>query len=78
MTDPAIRRRILRHHQARVDRLTAAILRRRPRLSSGRAAEQAEALVAALTGYALHAILDPDFDLPKHAAGLFDTGLASP
>ncbi|MGH8923817.1 MAG: TetR/AcrR family transcriptional regulator [Acidimicrobiia bacterium] len=75
MTDPAIRRRILRHHQARVDRLTAALRRRQSRLTSAHAAEQAEALVAALTGYALHAILDPDFDLPKHAAGLVSPGL---
>jgi AcrR family transcriptional regulator len=75
MTDPAIRRRILRHHQARVDRLTAAIRRRQPRPPSSRAAEQAEALVAALTGYALHAVLDSDFDLPKHAAGLLYSGL---
>jgi hypothetical protein len=29
-------------------------------------------MVAALTGYAIHAILDRDFDLPKQVAGLLE------
>jgi AcrR family transcriptional regulator len=72
MTDSGIRRRVIRHHQARVARLSNALRRQEPRLSESRAAQRAEALAAALTGYALHAILDPDFDLPKHAAGLLE------
>jgi AcrR family transcriptional regulator len=69
VTDPSIGRRVLRHHQARVERFSSALTRIQPRLSH-RANERAEALVAALTGYALHATLDPDFDLAKHAEGL--------
>jgi AcrR family transcriptional regulator len=71
VTDPSIRRRVLRHHQARVDRFSNAIRRTQPRIGS-RADERAEALVAALTGYALHATLDPDFDLAKHAERLLE------
>ena len=71
VTDPSIRRRVLRHHQARVDRFSNAIRRMQPRIGA-RADERAEALVAALTGYALHSALDPDFDLAKHAEGLLD------
>jgi len=70
VTDPSIRRRVLRHHQARVERFSSALKRIHPRLEPEVADERAEALVAALTGYALHAILDSDFDLPKHAEGL--------
>jgi AcrR family transcriptional regulator len=70
LTDPSIRRRVLRHHQARVERLSNALRRLHPRMGSGSADQRAEALVAALTGYALHAILDPDFDLAKHAEQL--------
>lgn len=73
LTDPSIRRRIMRHHQARVARLTAAV-RRESKGTNRRAQERGEAIEAALTGFALHAILDPDFDFPKHASSLLDQG----
>lgn len=72
LTDPSIRRRVLRHHQARVERFAQAVRRQRTSLSPTRAGDRAEALVAALTGYAIHAILDPDFDLAKQAERLLD------
>jgi AcrR family transcriptional regulator len=72
LTDPSIRRRVLRHHQARVERFAQALRRQRGGHTASRADERAEALVAALTGYALHAVLDPDFDLAKHAELLLD------
>jgi AcrR family transcriptional regulator len=72
LTDPSLRRRVLRHHQARVERFAQAIRRQRGGLSPTRAGDRAEALVAALTGYAIHAILDPDFDLAKQAERLLD------
>ncbi|MGQ0849879.1 MAG: TetR/AcrR family transcriptional regulator [Actinomycetota bacterium] len=72
LTDPVIGRRVLGHHQARVERFGEALRRGTPRLSSARAAARAEALVAALTGYALHAMLDPDFDLAKQAERLLE------
>src|SRR5688500_7995192 len=68
VTDPTIRRRVLRHHQARVDRFSSAITRMHPRMAS-RANERAEALVAALTGYALHATLDPGFRSEERRVG---------
>jgi len=72
LTDHSIRRRVLRHHQARVERFNSALRHLHPRLGPQRADERAEALVAALTGYALHAILDSDFDLAKHAERLLE------
>jgi len=70
VTDPTIRKRVLRHHQARVERFSNSLQRLYPKIGADGANQRAEALVAALTGYALHAILDPDFDLAKHAEGL--------
>ncbi len=71
LTDEGIRRRVMRHHQARVERFTAA-MRRQGNHSVRRAQQRAEAIEAALTGFALHAILDPDFDFAKHASSLLE------
>jgi len=72
LTDPSLRRRVLRHHQARVERFAQAIRRQGAGRSPTRAGDRAEALVAALTGYAIHGILSPDFDLAKQAERLLD------
>jgi AcrR family transcriptional regulator len=71
LNDSALRRRVLRHHQARVERFSQAI-RRQTNLTTTKANDRAEALVAALTGYAIHAVLDPDFDLAKQAERLLE------
>jgi hypothetical protein len=70
LTDRAIGQRVLRHHQARVERFRLALLRSPEAITVETASERAEQLVATLTGYALHAVLDPDFDLAKHAEQL--------
>jgi AcrR family transcriptional regulator len=67
LTDTTLRRRIVRHHQNRVDRLAEAIKRERAGLSPSDVQERAEALAAALTGYAIHAMFDPEFDMAKQA-----------
>lgn len=71
LTDRSIGKRLLRHHQSRVERFRQAIVRETGG-SSRRAEEKAEQLVATLTGFALHAVLDPDFDLPKQAERLLE------
>jgi len=73
LTDPAIGARVLRHHHNRVERFRLAILRQPAAPDPGHAAERAENLVATLTGFAMHAVLDADFDLPKHAERLLQT-----
>lgn len=67
LTDPQLRRRIVRHHQTRVDRLAGALRRQRPSRDGDDIQERAESLAAALTGYAIHAMFDPDFDMAKQA-----------
>lgn len=70
LTDPAMAHRMLRHHHRRVERFTAALLRRQPELTVEEAMRRVEALVAALNGYAFHRMLDPGFDFAGHARRL--------
>lgn len=71
LTDRNIGSRLLRHHQSRVERFRQAILRESGG-SPKRAEEKAEQLVATLTGFAMHAVLNPDFDLPKLAERMLE------
>jgi AcrR family transcriptional regulator len=71
LTDRTIGKRVLRHHQYRVERFRQAILRDAGG-SPPRAEERAEQLVATLTGFAMHAVLNPDFDLPKQAERMLE------
>jgi AcrR family transcriptional regulator len=72
VTDDGIRGRVLRHHEERIERFTAAMLRDRPDLSERQAREVMEALLAALNGYAFHSFLDQTFDLAGHARKLLE------
>jgi len=76
LTDPGIRGRVLRHHQRRLERFQRALNQERPDLTNGEAERQAEAILAALNGYALHSLLDPAFDMAAHARRLVGTVLA--
>lgn len=77
LTDPAIRARILRHHQERVARFTEAVRRTDPGLSDDDAVVAAEALLAALNGYAFHAMIDAGFDFGGHARRLLRARITS-
>lgn len=70
LADGKIAARMLRHHEARVERFTAAFRRARPDLDPDRAAETMESLIAALNGFALHTLIDPTFDFAGHAKRL--------
>ncbi len=74
MSDPAIAERVLRHHQARVERLREALLRSREDLGLAEAELAAEAMLAAMNGYAIHSMLDPGFDFASHARRLIQAG----
>lgn len=74
LTDPDIRARMLRHHQRRVELFTAALTRARPDLSGEELRQRVEALLAALNGLAFHRLLEPAFDLRRHARGLLHIG----
>lgn len=70
LTNSEMGKQILRHHERRVGRFADALRRQHPELSPGDASELGEALVAALNGYAIHRLLDPDFDFAGHARQL--------
>jgi len=77
LTDPQIRGRILRHHQERIARFTDAVHRTDPALTDAEALVAAEALLAALNGYAFHAMLDAEFDFGGHARRLLKARIGS-
>jgi len=70
LTDPAIAQRVLRSHRRRVQRFAAACRRDDASLGDDEAREQAETIMAALTGLGLTALIDPTFDMRAHAARL--------
>jgi AcrR family transcriptional regulator len=74
LTDPAIAQRVLRSHRRRVHRFAAACRREDASLSEAEAREQAETIMAALTGLGLTALIDPSFDMRAHAARLVVDG----
>ena len=74
LTDPAIRSRVLKHHEDRHARFVAALGRERPDIDDERGAELIDALLAALNGYAIQRLLDPSFDFENHARHLLSYG----
>ena len=70
MSDPAVAERVLRHHRNRIARFKAAIMGADPSTDQARAELDAEAMLAAINGYAMHSVLDPEFDFADHARRL--------
>lgn len=70
LTDEALGKRVLRHHQRRLDRFSDALVREQPYLDQDEARTRAEALLAALHGLAYLWFLDPTLDYPQHAERL--------
>lgn len=71
-----IQGRMMRHHEGRVSRFSAAFAREHPEIRHEDAARRAETLVISLNGITLHQIVDPDFDVALHARGLLADALA--
>ena len=70
LTDPAIAARVLRSHRWRVERFADAWRREERDLAPDEAERRAEVTLAALTGLGLTALLDPSFDMRRHAHDL--------
>lgn len=68
--------RVIRHHEGRVDRFSAGLMRERPDLDPSEARRRAETLVTALNGMTLHSVLDPSFDLSLHVKALLSDAMA--
>ncbi|MBW3658866.1 MAG: TetR/AcrR family transcriptional regulator [Actinobacteria bacterium] len=78
LTDERMARRVLRSHRRRVERFRDALLREQPGIGAGEAEARAEAILAALTGFAITWFIDPRFDFALHAARLLQpVGVAS-
>lgn len=68
--------RVIRHHEGRVDRFAAGLVRECPGLDPLEAHRRAETLVTALNGMTLHYVLDPTFDLKLHVRSLLADSMA--
>jgi AcrR family transcriptional regulator len=71
LTDRALAERVLRSHRERIRRFAEALAREG--VPSSESVTVAERLLSALTGFALHAQLQPDFDFLAHATALART-----
>lgn len=69
--------RVMRHHQGRVARFAAAIIRERPGIDPQEASRRAETLVTSLNGIVLHYVLDPTFDVATHSRSLVTDSMAA-
>ena len=69
--------RVMRHHEGRVARFAAAIMRERPEIDPQEAHRKAETLVTSLNGVVLHYVLDPTFDIQTHARALVEDSMAA-
>ena len=72
LTDATLGSRFVNHHRQRIQLFCAAIVREAPDLTDDEVLDRAEALLAALNGYAFQWMLDPSFDLKGHAARLLE------
>ncbi len=70
LTDPAIAARVLRSHRRRVERFADAWQREEPQIPPEEAERRAELMLAALTGLGMTALMDPSFDMRRHAVEL--------
>jgi AcrR family transcriptional regulator len=78
LTDPAVTRRVLRSHRARVERFADAWQREDPTCAPEEAEARAETLLAGLTGLGLTVLLDEGFDMRAHAVRLLPATATSP
>jgi AcrR family transcriptional regulator len=67
LADGALHKRVVGHHEQRLERFADALRRGRPELGVGEADAAAEILLATLNGLAFRWVLDPAFDFPGHA-----------
>jgi AcrR family transcriptional regulator len=73
LRNEALRSRVMRHHEQRLEIFSAAL----GRAGIDDPSEVAELLIAALNGLALHRLLDPTFDLRSQARRLLEMRVPS-
>ena len=67
ITHGTLGKRVLRHHQRRLERFSEAMRREESSLAEDEATRRAELLIATLNGLAFRLVLDPRFDFAGHA-----------
>lgn len=67
LDDDTVGKRVLRHHERRLERFAEAIVRGNGSLPGAHATGSAEVLIAALNGLAFRLLLEPSFDFPRFA-----------
>jgi AcrR family transcriptional regulator len=67
LADGALHKRVVRHHERRVERFGDALRRRDPGRPLYEVQSAAETMLATLNGLAFRWVLDPAFDFPRHA-----------
>lgn len=72
LTDDVLRARVVGQHERRVERFAGAVAREDSTLDGDAAAQKAELLVAALTGLALHWLLEPSIPFAELAHRVTD------
>lgn len=72
LTDPVIKRELLRHHGRRVDRFVEALQREEPDSSAEDARFRVETLLATLNGLGYNWMMDPNFDVAGHIRKVAD------
>lgn len=66
LTDPEMKRQLLRHHGRRIERFVGALLREEPDTPDEEARFRVETLLATLNGLGYNWMMDPDFDVAGH------------
>lgn len=67
LADGPLHKRVVGHHERRLERFSGALRREQPDIGVGDAEAAAEILLATLNGLAFRWVLDPTFDFPDHA-----------
>ncbi len=67
LADGALHKRVVGHHERRLERFAGALRREQPEIGVDEAAAAAEILLATLNGLAFRWVLDAKFDFPAHA-----------
>lgn len=66
LTDEPVRAQLLRHHQRRIERFIAAVLRDDPAADADDVRFRVETLLATLNGLGYNWMMDPNFDVAGH------------
>ena len=71
-TNDPIRKRFAKGQEYRVERFTDALVREQPEMTADDARLRVESLIAAMNGFGIARLFDPDFDLVGHTKQMLE------